>query len=520
VAVPAAHQPRAAWRRLAALTVAGAAALGAVACGSGGGGAASGDPAAAVPPGAPVYAEAVVAPQGAQAASLDRLARRILRTDDPGRELVAIFDRAARSRGVTFADDVRPWLGRRVGLAVTGAGTRGRPDAVVVATSRDDAAAAERLAELVGRGAVEDAYRDVELRVDRDEGTAGAVLDGFVLLGSERAVRAAIDAVKGDALAGTDRFERARDELGGDGVGFAFADVRALLRARPAGGGASGALLGPLAEALPEWVAARVRAEPRAIVADVAAAGGRAGSVLAGDGAARAVAGVPGDAWLAVGLSDVGDSLTSLLDAVGASGLGKLGVAQVEEQVRRATGLDLREDVLAWMGDAALFVAGDRVTGLGGALVVTSTDAAASARAIRGLGGLLRGPGGAAAAVRELDRPAIDAGWAIRGAGDRELLVAAAGPKVVVAVGRPALQAALRPGRELGATAAFRRAAVGLGGGLRPSLYLDLRAVAGLLGEHREHARVRRHLAAFGPLVGAARQDGDLTRARLRAEVE
>lgn len=518
--MPAVHEPRALRRHLAALAVAGAAAFGAAACGSGGGGTAvSGDPAAAVPPGAPVYVEAVVRPDGAQAANADRLARRILRTDDPARELVALFDRAARSRGVTFADDVRPWLGRRVGLAVTGAATRGRPDAVVVAASRDDGAAAGKLGELVGPGSVEDSYRDVELRVDRGRATAGAVLDGYVLLGAEGAVRAAIDAVKGDALAGTERFERARDELGGDGAGFAFADVRALLRARSAQGGAGGALLGPLSEALPEWLGARVRAEPGAVVVDVAAAGGRAGSVVAGDGAAAALAGVPGDAWLAVGLSDVGGSLTSLLDAAGASGIGKLGVAQVEEQVRRATGLDLRGDLLAWMGDGALFVSGGAGSGVGGALVVTSKDAAASARAIRALGGVLRGPGGGTATVRELDRAGIDAGWAIRGAGDRELLVAAAGPKVVVAVGRAALDAALRPSRELGATLGFRTAAAGLGG-VRPSLYLDVPALAAVLGDGAKQARIRRHLAAFGPLVGGARRDGDLLRARLRAEVK
>ena len=91
-----------------------------------------------------------------------------------------------------------------------------------------------------------------------------------------------------------------------------------------------------------------------------------------------------------------------------------------------------------------------------------------------------------------------------------------------MAKGRAALTAALGGGERLGDRDDVKAAAAQLGEGLRPSLFADLPALAGLLGGHvaghDQRAReARRMLEAFGALVGASRRDGDVTRTRVVA---
>ncbi|HSD81192.1 MAG TPA: DUF3352 domain-containing protein, partial [Solirubrobacteraceae bacterium] len=218
---------------------------------------------------------------------------------------------------------------------------------------------------------------------------------------------------------------------------------------------------------------------------------------------------------------DIGTSLQSALDSVGASGLGGIGVGQVEDQVRRATGLDLRRDLLSWMGSGAVFVRGDGPGTLAGGLVVESSDPAKTAAAVRRLGPLVRASGDAR--VVKLRAPGVTAGWTVRSSGGPEVLIAAAGDRFVVAVGRRALTAALGSGGRLGETPAFRDAAGRLGDGYAASFWLDLPAVARLVegfGSGKPDARrAAETLRRFGAVVAGTKRDGDVTRAKLRVAV-
>src|SRR4029450_7812210 len=140
-------------------------------------------------------------------------------------------------------------------------------------------------------------------------------------------------------------------------------------------------------------------------------------------------------------------------------------------------GLDLRQDLLSWMGDAGLFATRD-----GGALVVNAKDAGRMRAAVGKLAPLVRMLGGAT--TRPLDARGVDEGFVVESGHGDPVFVAAAGDRFGVAKGRAALTAALGGGERLGDRDDVKAAAAQLGEGLRPSLFADLPALADLLGGH------------------------------------
>ena len=78
----------------------------------------------------------------------------------------------------------------------------------------------------------------------------------------------------------------------------------------------------------------------------------------------------------------------------------------IEQQLKQATGLDLQEDVISWMGDWGLFVRGTTLEDLSGGLIIETTDEAASKRAIDAVARLARQAASGGEKVGPLDLPA------------------------------------------------------------------------------------------------------------------
>ena len=205
-----------------------------------------------------------------------------------------------------------------------------------------------------------------------------------------------------------------------------------------------------------------------------------------------------------------------LLDAAAAGGgIQALGVNVLLGQIESSLGVDLREDMLAWMGAGGLFVRGTDKGEVSGALVIKSKDPAAMRRAVRKLrsatGGL---PAGAAA--RPFQAPGIDEG-ALLTLGSLRLELAAAGDRFVIAIGPGALEEALDPGEELGDTAKFKAAQERLGDDLKAGLYVDMPQLADLLersGDGQGGAVLAGVLRNMSQLVAGGTQDGDVSRVR------
>jgi hypothetical protein len=462
-------------------------------CGvSSSGSAGSDDPAALVPASAPLYAEAALQ-SGDVRDHAEAALRKVLRTTD-----------------------VDAWLGDEAGAAVTSLRGKHDVDYVVVVASRDDAKAADALSHAPGAD-VTRAYKGVDYRFSRQAGTAAAVVDHHVVVGTENGLKSSIDASKGDSLAGAEGLRAVRANVARDRVGLFYADTRALVQAIAQGASNQqvGLLLQAASGAAPKAVGGALLALPGQLRVDAVSIGTPMPAGTGRSGAA-ALAALPADSWLGLGVADLGRTLDGVVDTLTkTSGLSAIGVNAALGQFRQQTGLDLRRDVLSWMGDAGVYVAGTSARDLRGALVVKTRDPTATKRAVAALARLA----GQSAGARVT--PSRAGGFTIRRASGPAVRVAVTGDKLVVGVGpRRVIAEASAPARTLASAPTFTAAAAKLG--LQPSFFLDVPQVVTLLervaGSDARFQKARPYLDSVAAVVaGAKAEGGGVTRARIVA---
>ena len=481
------------------------------------------DPANLVPASASAFLTITVRPEGKEKASAQRLTQALLGTASPGQAALDLLATQADAlAGLSFADDVDPWLGDRVAIAVTPSES-GDNDLLLVAASRDDEkarASIEKSRKLPDGGT----FRNVSYSRSADGKAAAAVVGGAMLLGNERSLQQAITSIADDSvLSGAASYRSATGELPAAGIATVYVDFGAVAETIGGllGGGATAELLAPVIGSQGDAIAARVIAEPGKLRIEAVATGTGDGiaAVQAEGGASDAITTLPGDSWLALGISDVGKSLNVLLDAVSsAGGIQAIGLNVLLGQIESSLGLSLRDDVLAWMGAGGLFVRSTASGKVGGALVVRSKDPAATRRAMRKLRGSL--PGGIT--TRPLGAAGADESVTLS-LGDLKLQLASKGSRFVIAIGPGALAAALDPKSELQDTAGFKDAAQRLGDDLRPGLYVDLAQVANLIDRSSDGKQGATLLAGLlrrmSQVAAGGKQDGDISRLRIVAGV-
>jgi hypothetical protein len=230
--------------------------------------------------------------------------------------------------------------------------------------------------------------------------------------------------------------------------------------------------------------------------------------VAEGSGAAGEL---PADSWLAFAQPDLGQTIEGYLDLAG-SAVG--GRELIEQQLEAATGLDLQADVISWMGDWSAFVRGTSVAGLDGALVIETSDEAASGRFIDAIVRLARQNaepglrivplqlgGGEGVTVRSAQLP-------------QPVHLFQADGKVVAAYGDAAARDAVAPDETLADSPAYTQAEEALGEGYAISFFLAIEPILGLAesegaGADEDFQKVKPYLEPLGALVGGARKDGD-----------
>jgi hypothetical protein len=523
-------------RCAAAFLVAAAVALPLAGCGgssntSSAGGDPGADPASFMPASAPAYAEAQLQPDGDLGANTTSVAGKILRTGDPAGKITGLIDQGLKDEGGSYASDIKPWLGKRAGVAVVGVGAGGAPDAVAALVSTDDDAAGKFVDGL--KGTTARTYRGVTYQFKADGGVAAAVVSHAVLVGSERGLKSAIDAQSGAKLSAAGNFEEARKTVGTDGLGFVYVDPARVfdlvMGAVPGGtGGAGGAaasqaMKGLLAGSGLRSVAASLNVKADALQADVAVIGAKTQAGAAGDGPGAAAA-VPAGSWLSVGIGDVGGSVTRALAGLGKAGggaaTGGIDPSVMLQQLEGGLGVDLQKDFLSWMGDASLFVRGTTMDDLGGALVINSKDPAKSKAAIATIRRLLQTIG---ARPAELTGVSGATGLTLKlGPVPGGIDIAAKDDKFVIAYGHDALKDALAGGATLGDSAPFKTAA-GLLDGAKPSIFLDIPQIVKLAGTFAgsdpDFAKAKPTLDAFGPAAAGVSSSGDVTRLKMAVAV-
>ncbi|HET8822196.1 MAG TPA: DUF3352 domain-containing protein [Thermoleophilaceae bacterium] len=342
-----------------------------------------------VPASAVFYGEVTLKPEGEQKEAIDAILARFPGGGQAGDKLKELIDKALRESDapVSFSKDIEPWLGDEAAFFASG-GNAGdfRAGAALVATEDEDAAL--ETVEKTGEGEISrKTYKDVEYMTDESE-EAAAVFDGFVVLGSEAGVKAVIDTREGgEKLSDAEGFQNALDEAAEDRLGLFFVNSPALQASLQRAGA-------PMPDSLE-----RLFREPFVATLDADRDGVTfEGSVPEDLGrasffgqASDLLTELPADSWVATAQTDFGQTLDFLVGAfAGAVG----GRDTIEQQFKAATGLDLQEDVIDWMGDFGVFVRGESVSELNGALVIETKDEAASGRFLDGIERLARTQGG------------------------------------------------------------------------------------------------------------------------------
>lgn len=500
--------------RLAAATVAAVAiAAGLAACGGEDG--PEVPPTASVAPADAVFVDAVVRPEGEQRENVDGALSRLLDTDDPGGFVVERVDEALREgdTGLTYRDDVEPWLGEHAGIFLTGFAGEEFEGAFVVEVTDEGAArsAVDRFQDEQGTDLVERSHEGVSYELDEEDDSAIGFVDEFLVAGSEAGFREAVDASRGDSLAEDSTFTDTLGEAAEDSVLLVYTDFPRLADR--------------LEEAGEISARERERAEEQggaeldspAIATLVASsdsvalqASFGADSAPAGDGSL--VADLPADSWLAFGGRGLGDAISSSLERFEFTGSGP---DELDAALSSVIGLGLGE-ATGWMGDGRGFASGTSIFDLGAGLSFGTTDESRSANVIGRIGRALADD----PSVRVEPLGGDEVGFTV-GPVDApvQFVVTQRDGRVVAGLGQRSVDEILDPAETLGDSDAFQGAADALGD-YTPGFYLapqPLLELAEGLGaaDDPEFQQARPYVQHLDYLI--AGQQGDDDRRTLRA---
>ncbi|MFQ1003138.1 DUF3352 domain-containing protein [Modestobacter sp. SSW1-42] len=247
--------------------------------------------------------------------------------------------------GLTYEQDVEPWLGNRMAVAaVPDPGSEAGVAGVVVLAVTDEAAMTERLEAVPA------------------DSFAFAVRDDFVLLGEDQALVDRL-AAGGSTLAEDAGYTEDVDALDGDQVAVAWADLAGLQDVVPLA--EAGAGLGD--QALSGRVVLGVHAEDDALEVTGLTRGTAPTTSTAATEPTGLAADLPADTVAALSVSGLGEALTTSWATLQESGI----PPEFEEQIE-ALGLDLPADLGAVLGtDLAVAVTGDLAAPQFGARVRT-----------------------------------------------------------------------------------------------------------------------------------------------------
>ncbi|HEX5851776.1 MAG TPA: DUF3352 domain-containing protein [Solirubrobacteraceae bacterium] len=537
----------------------------------------SADPASAIPASAALYAGATVRPQGAQSTEALAAGAALTGQANPYLRLLAALQTPG-SPTLDYKRDIAPWLGPHAGVylnsmdaaaplttmlqrgllgesSATGAfplGTGVADGAIVLDTS--DAAKARSFLDTQAShaGARATSYRGFAYKLSA-AGIAFGIVKRFAVIGSETGMHGVIDtALGGPALTRASGYAKLLAAAPAKALAHIYSNpaAAAAATAKPSSGSQEGlaGVLGLLSSEREANISLIASAGSLALDADTltGSASGAEGLLSSDPRAAQALAELPGESWLAIGLSDVGAGLPA--DIQGLRALGSLaatpgGPTGVEAPVGSTLNIkSLLAGMLAplnamgaptarakrtfasWMGSGGIFVAGANLLELKAGVVIESKNPARSHAAVAALATQLRKAG---ARVEPTSIAGTDAAVAARLTGLPVVLDIANGQdssghtKFILGFGEPSVTAALNPASTLSSATSRSAAAATIGEGAQPSILTDFPTLLSLLEgvgltEDPSVSKFVSYLRALTTLAGGGHSlGGEIQRYRL-----
>jgi hypothetical protein len=517
-----------------------------------------------IPANAFLYSEGSWKVGEGQRPSCDALVTRFPGLEDCGSigdKIREAIDEAASAEGDSYEADVEPWLGddfvafmtdenlgeliegsqeSQFDLAASGGEETSQevelvaqeddpadapqPVAAALVTVTDDDAAREFLTEMAKSVDAEDrSYEGIDYFFAEERGAAIGLVSGHIVYATEPGIKAVIDQRDADtSLHDSERFANAIDSARDDRLGLAYFDLKPfieVLRQQMPTGTPPG-LLAPY-EAMaerPGIVTAHLE-EDGVVFETTASASATLGTPNQTDAAADAMRALPAGSWGAFAVGDVGKQAGTFLDTFAGAVPG--GAAVLEEQFRRQTGLDLRRDVLSWMGASAFFIAGESPEELYGGVTIETSDPTTTVRTILRLERLTARSG---QPTKIINRAGFRGFVAPEGRG-QTWIFAADDRRAVAALGPLRLLDDLAAGPGLGDSHGFAAAQETLGEGFAIGGFLDIDVIRTLIEDSVPidpvyGDRVRPYLDPLEHVVFGSQVEDDIVRTRVVIGVE
>jgi hypothetical protein len=485
------------------------------------------DPANAVPASAALFAGASVRPDGPLKTEALADGNALTHQADPYLRLLAALQTPG-SPPLSFKD-LEDWLGPNAGVFLSSLSSAdsivtlieqallgsagatvafpfasgGAQGAILLDTSNVGKAQAFLDAQAAHAGAHPVSYRGVSYQATT-AGIAFALVARMVVIGSESAVHAVIDTSLGGAsLAHAGAYSKLLAAAPAGTLGHLYSNPPSEAEGERASAQSPASLLGLLTGSAAANVSIVPGAGSLALDADTLSAG--KGLLASDPEGAAALAELPGESWLAIGLGHGATSLRQ--DVQGLQALGALGSRPGVTSPQGSSGTSLsvpslvgalstplklmaaadaqaRTAFASWMGSAGIYASGAGLLELKAAVVIASKNPALSRAAVPKLAAELRKSGGS---VRRVSIPGTDAAVGVALKGLPVVLDIADGPdsagqtKFVLGFGEASVAAALNPQSTLAGAGIRSAAATALGAGTEPSLILDVPTLLGLL---------------------------------------
>ncbi|HSZ70805.1 MAG TPA: DUF3352 domain-containing protein [Solirubrobacteraceae bacterium] len=341
------------------------------------------------------------------------------------------------------------------------------------------------------------------------DGIAEGVVHRFAVIGSEAGVKSVIaTAAGGAALARAAAYGKLTATAEPGRLANAYLDVEALTPAAKASGasnngrgggsntgagnsGGSGeSLLALLRGVLgdPGQVYASLIPTASTVALDVDTLPPASGASSSGESTpsgADVLRGLPGGAWLALGVGDLGkelgggaQGLSALASLASTIKIGSFGIGAAFAPLR-SRAIDVRRDLLSWMGATGVYVSGSSILNLQAAVVIDSTNPALSRAAVAKLASAYREAGGQ---IAPTSIPGTETAVTVKLPNFPLALTLADGQgKFVLGLGQASVQEALSPQSTLAGSALYQGAASALGQGIAPSAAIEFHTLSGLI---------------------------------------
>lgn len=533
--------------------VAAAAAAAFAGCGSSG---TSVDPATLTPASAPLYASVAIKPSGGGGGAASTVAKKLTHLAEPYGSVAQTLLSGSGSQ-LDYKRDLGPWVGKSAGVFVTsldtnklpqsassaqalleggltslgsalGAGTfgsQGTQGAIVLDTSDVDKAGSFLSARAHEQQAHTTTYRGVTYQVS-PSGSAEGIVKSFAVIGSESGLKSVIDTSLGGASVTT---APGYVKPPSNAIASAYLQPEELAKAVHGSGGATSQGVSLLDQLFAGSQSASLSVTPTAnsisLQGEIHSANGS--TPLFGPQGAKALGELPGGAWLAAGVGNVGGTnlprALALLHGVASLGtstvLASLGGPSIEKLF---TALDspkakLQQDFGTWAGSGAMYVSGTGLFNLEAALVIASNDPTASRAAVGKLAKLMQETG---AVVTSASIPGTDAAVSVKLQGFPAVIFIADGQnKFVLGLGQASVQGALTPSSTLSTSPAYTSATSALGG-IEPSLIVEFPTMLGFLEglgltSSPGVSNLVPYLKSLGTLSAGATSQGDVEHFRV-----